>query len=61
MEVSGEYIPSGTKVKETKGSTEVVLTKSATKSITTDHLTFVSPSGLEYNENLNLMRGKIAQ
>ena len=54
MEVSGEGIPSGTKVKEPKGSTEVVLTKSATKSVTTDHLTFVSPSGLEYNENLKV-------
>ncbi len=53
MEVSGEGIPSGTKVKETKGSTEVVLTKNATSSITTDHLAFVSPNGLEYNENLS--------
>ena len=53
MEVSGEDIPSGTKVKETKGSTEVVLTKNATSSITTDHLAFVSPNGLEYNENLS--------
>jgi hypothetical protein len=55
MEVSGEYIPLGTKVKEINSSTtEVVLTKAATKNVTTDHLTFISGSSLEYNKTLNL-------
>lgn len=54
MEVSGEGIPSGTTIKELKGSKEVVLTKNATKSVTTDNLTFFSPSGYEYNKKLNL-------
>jgi hypothetical protein len=53
MEVSGKGIAAGAKITEIKSaSKEITLSKKATETVTAE-LTFISVSGLEYNENLN--------